>query len=134
MPNLNATATISLQYTPPGGAVNSGLLSYAVTATCAAQNVGQIDVVNTASPGDEIEIPFGSVGDAKIFVLKNLSSNDYGVKLNGSASVNFSVAANGEFAYAVNAVPGADTLTGVTLVVSSTPTNTDFLQYFVFGD
>lgn len=134
MPTYNATATVNLQYTPPGSATNSGILSYTVTANCAAQNVGQIDVTTAATVGDTISIPFGSISDAKVFVLKNLGANSYGIRINGSVAPIVDIAPNGQFTYSVSTIPGANSLTDVTLEVLSVPTATEYLQYFVFGD
>lgn len=132
MPNLNATNTLNLQYTPPGSAVNSGLLSYTVTASCAAQNVGQIDITSSANPSDVIDIPFGSVGESKIFAVKNLGANEYGLKLNGTLVMN--LAPGAQFVHAANVAPNSNPLTGASIVVLNTPSSTDYVQYFVFGD
>lgn len=134
MPALNSTATVSLQYTPPGSAANSGNVSYVVTASCQAQCVGQIDVSTSAAPGSTIEIPFGSVGDAKMIVLKNLGANEYGVRLNGSVTNTFSLVPNGEFVFAGSTIPSDTSISSLTVVVLSTPSSVDYLQYFVYGD
>jgi hypothetical protein len=132
MPLLNATVTIGLQYTPPGGVQNSATVSFPITASCAAQNVGQIDVNSTVSALDEIEIPFGSVSDAKIIVVKNLGANEYGIKISGSSV--FRLPPGGEWMYGGTAAPSAETVSSCTVVVIDVPTSTEYLQYFVFGD
>ncbi len=134
MPALNSTVTVALQYTPPGSPANSGNVSYAVTATCQAQNVGQIDISTSASPGDTVSIPFGSVQDAKVLVIKNLGSNEYGIRINGAGSNTFSLVPNGEFVIAGSTIPSDTSVTSLSIAVLSTPSSTDYLQYFVYGD
>jgi hypothetical protein len=129
-----ATVTLSIQYTPPSAPANSGNVSYQVSANCQAQNVGQIDINPSDAPATLFVIPFGSIGAAKIFVLKNKGTVDIGVRLNGAVTDTFRLAPGGEWAYAMSAAPTAGTLTGVTVAVITSPAQVEYTEYMAFGD
>ena len=134
MAATTATVTLSIQYTPPSAPANSGNVSYQVAATCQAQNVGQIDINPSDAPATLFVIPFGSIAAAKIFVLKNRGTLDIGVRLNGAVTDTFRIAAGGEWAYVMSAIPTAGTLTGVTVAVITSPAQVEYCEYMAFGD
>lgn len=134
MPTLNSTVTLGLTYSPPGAPVNSGAVSYSVTATSRAQSVGQIDIGSDASGGEQFSIPFGSISAAKIAVVKNTSASSYLLLINGAPA--FRIPAGGEFAFAAttsSAVDGVESLTVEVITVPASGTY-DYIQYFIYGD
>lgn len=132
MPTLNSTVTLGIQYSPPGAPVNSGAVSYSVTATSRAQSVGQIDVTSTDEVNDTFSIPFGSITDVKMVVVKNTSSNAYVLQVN--AGDTFQIPAGGEFAYAASTAASANKIESLSIKVVSVPATYDYIQYFVYGD
>ncbi len=132
MPTLNSTVTLGIQYTPPGGATNSGTVSYSVTASSRAQSVGQIDVTSGDAVGTPFEIPFGSISDVKMAIIKNTSSNPYLLDINGADVMQ--IPAGGEFIYAASTAATSDAIESLTVKVVSVPSSYDYIQYFVYGD
>ena len=134
MPTLNSTVTLGLTYSPPGAPVNSGAVSYSVTATSRAQSVGQIDIDSSASGGNQFEIPFGSISDVKMAVVKNTSSNPYLLVVNGTPT--FRLPAGGEFVFAASTASSVDGITSLEVEVITVPSagTYDYVQYFVYGD
>lgn len=129
-----ATATLSLQYTPPSAPTNSGNAVFSLSASFNAQNVGQIDVNPSDTAPTTFPIPFGSVSKAKILVIKNLGTTDIGVRLNGSPSDNFQISAQGELAYVCQTAPATTPITSASIVTTASPPAVETIQYWVFGD
>lgn len=128
------TATLNLQYTPPGAPANSGVAALPVQGTYNAGQSGTIDVPTTVTIGDIIAVPFGSVQAAKLVVLKNNLSAELSVKLNGSSAVNFNIPPGGEFMYSIPTTPGASPFASLSVVLTAVPTLVERILYFVFGD
>lgn len=104
-----ATSNTSLQWTPPNAAPNSGNVLYSVVANYNAQNVGQIDILPTQTPPLPFSIPFGSVTQCLMLVIKNSQATDIGVLLNGGVAL-------GGLAASVNVSLGIVTVSGLTNV------------------
>jgi hypothetical protein len=129
-----ATATFTLQYTPPSAPTNSGSATFTVTANHNAQNVGQIDVNPADTPPTSFDIPFGSVAKAKILVIKNLLDADVGVRLNAAVADQFQIAAGGEMIYACSAAPATTPVTSALIRTTAAPAAVGFIQFWVLGD
>ncbi len=130
----NFSVTLNLQYTPPGSPANSGVAAFPVAGTYQAGQSGTVDVPTTASVGDIISIPFGSVAAAKLVVLRNNLSAEVGVRLNGAVANNFNIPPGGEFIYAVPTAPGAVPLSQMDIVLTAVPTVKERIIYLTLGD
>jgi hypothetical protein len=123
-----ATATLSIQYTPPNAAVNSGSVLYPVAANYNAQNVGQFDILNTEPLPVNNPVPFGSVTQCLMLVIKNGQATDIGVKINGGVQL-AGATASITFGAGVNTITGLSGMTqamvGQTIQIAggATPTN-----------
>lgn len=134
MAATNVTVNLSDTYTPPGAPANSGTATYQVIATCAAQNVGQIDINPSDAPATVIGIPFGSVGSLKVLILKNLGTVDVGVRLNAAVADNFRLPPGGELVWAAPVAAGGTQITAVNISVITSPMSAEFIQYQCHGD
>lgn len=130
----NFTATLNLQYTPPGAPVNSGVAAMSVGGTYQAGQAGSIDVPPGTTVDTVLGVPFGSVSKAKLLVLKNGLSSELGVRLNASVTNNFNVPPGGVVSYAVPVAPGAVPLTQVDIVTTVDPSATERVLFWCFGD
>jgi hypothetical protein len=128
------TATLNLQYTPPGAPANSGVAALAVGGTYNAGQSGTIDVTTGSTVGQVIPIPFGSVVAGKLVVIRNNLSAEIGVRLNGAVANNFNVPPGGMLAYAAPTAPGAVPLTRVDIVLTAVPVVTERTVYWTLGD
>jgi len=129
-----ASATLSLQYTPPSAPANSGNAVFTTTASFNAQNVGQIDVNPTDLPAAVFPIAFGSVAKAKMLVIKNLTANDIAIRLNGAVADTFVLSPQGEFAYVCQTAPLTTPITSASAVLTAASLAVEAIQYWVFGD
>lgn len=82
----SANVTLSVVYTPPSAAQNTGNASMTVPITFEAQNVGVLDIPTSTPAGTVFEIPFGSISAAQLVIIKNLTPNAIGVKINGAGA------------------------------------------------
>ncbi len=129
-----ATLSITLQWTPPSAAVNSGNVVFSLSANHNAQNVGQIDINPSDAPPTTFVIPFGSIAKAKIAILKNLMSSEISVRLNGAVTDTFVLPANGEFVYAASSTPATVPLTAISIITSAAPAAVESVNYYLVGD
>ena len=113
----NATAQLSIQYTPPNAAQNSGNVAYTVVAPYNSQNVGQFDILSSEVAPQTFQIPFGSVSQCLMLIIKNNQATDIGVRLNGG-SVLAGVTAS------ITLVLGVVTVSGLTGMTSASVGNT----------
>ena len=134
MANDAFSVTLTVQYTPPSAAVNSGLASVAITGTENAQSVGRLDVPAGTSIDTVIPVPFGAVDEAKVCIVQNLMSSAVGIRLNGAIADDFELGPGQTFAL-LGAVVGLVTpLTSLDIVTTVDPTVTEFCNYWVMGD
>lgn len=134
MANDAFSVNMTLQYTPPSAAANSGLATLAFTGTENAQSVGRLDVPNGTIIGTVLPIPFGAVGSAKVCVVQNLMSTAVGVRLNGAVADEFELGPGQAFAL-IGGVPGSTLpLTQVDVVTTADPAATEFINFWVMGD
>jgi hypothetical protein len=123
-----ATATLSLQWTPPNAAPNSGNVLYPVVANYNAQNVGQFDILSTETPALTNNIPFGSVTQCLMLVIKNGQATDIGIKINGGVQL-AGVTASITFLAGTNTISGLNNMTSamvgqtITIQGCATPGN-----------
>jgi hypothetical protein len=134
MPAALVTIGLSVQWTPPNAAVNSGNSSFQVQGPYNAQQVGQIDVQTTDIPGTIFPVQFGSISKAKVVIIKNMMSSEIGIRLNGAIANNFNLPSGGEVVYASPTGPAAVPLTAIDVVTTASPTATEQINTFVFGD
>ncbi len=106
-----ATATLSLQWTPPNATVNSGNVLYPVVANYNAQSVGQFDVLYTESAPIANPVPFGSISQCLMLVIKNGQATDIGVKINGGLQLCGTTASITTFALGASTVTGLNGMT-----------------------
>ena len=129
------TISVSLQWTPPGAAANSGLSSFGTTATYNAQNVGEIDVQPTATPATVIPISFGAVSAAKMIMIRNMTSAEVGVRLNGAVADTLSLPAGSCISFSSATTPVGTPLTSASIVLTTPSVTTiEKVYYYVFGD
>jgi hypothetical protein len=128
-------STSTLQWTPPSAAVNSGQSAFVQQASYNEQNVGTIGVPPATPPLTVFQIPFGSVSKAKHMTIKNLMTSDIDVALNGSADP-ITLPPGGKMSYEcpVDASTGVSPLTEAAVTVLVSPTNSEKIEYWVFGD
>jgi hypothetical protein len=123
-----ATATLSIQYTPPNAATNSGSVLYPVVANYNAQNVGQFDLLSTETAPIVNPVPFGSVSQCLMLIIKNGQATDIGIQINNGVQLS-GVAASISFLGGVNTITGLSGMTqaivgkSITLQGSTTPAN-----------
>lgn len=125
---------LSLQYTPPGSAANSGVSNLAVTGTYEAGQAGSIDIPNGTVVGTEFAVPFGSVAVPKLLMIKNNMTSEVGVRLNGAVADDFKVPAGGVLCYAVPTGPTVDPISALSIATTVDPTNTERANFWLFGD
>jgi hypothetical protein len=131
------TVTLGVQFTPPSAPANSGVSTFGAQGNYNAQNVGAIDVPTTVVPPTDFAIPFGSVSAASMALVKNLTSNAIGLKLNGSLTVNYDLAPGAIWMMAgatASTGVGSTPLTAISATVTVAPTIVEAVQYMVFGD
>jgi len=105
-----ATATLAIQYTPPNAAVNSGNVLYPIVANYNAQSVGQFDIMSSETAPLTNTIPFGSVTQCLMLIIKNGQATDIGVKINGGVNLAGN-AASITFAAGINTITGLSGMT-----------------------
>lgn len=124
----------TVQYTPPGAAASSGLATLATSGTENAQSVGKLDILSSITPATVLPIPFGAVDAAKVCIVQNLMSTEIGVRLNGTASNDFTLGPGQKFqidgAIAGTTVP----LISVDVEIITAPAATEFVNFWVMGD
>ena len=128
-----ATFTASVQYSPPSGPANSGSATFSIASSHAAQNVGNLDIPAGTPPGTTFSVPFGSVGSAKLLIIKNSMSSEIGFRMNGSGDL-YRITASGMAAFSMPSSPTVAPITDATIVVYGSPTVIEVVQTFVFGD
>jgi len=110
MTSSTATLTTSLQYTPPNAATNSGNVLYPVVASYNAQSVGQFDIQSTQSAPVINVVPFGSVTQCLMLMVKNNQATDIGIKINGGVQLS-GVTASITFSAGINTISGLSGMT-----------------------
>ncbi len=134
MANDAFSVTLTVQYTPPGAAANSGLASLASTGTENAQSVGRLDIPAGTTIDTVFPIPFGGVGEAKVCVVQNLMSSAIGIRLNGAIADDFELGPGQTFALIGGVVGGTTPLISVDIVTTVDPTVTEYINYWTMGD
>lgn len=126
----------TIQWTPPAAPTNSGQSAFTIQASYNAQNVGTIDVPSGTAPATSFSIPFGSVGKARVLIVKSLMTSDVDVKINGSTDPIFTLAPGGSFRYEapVDPTTGIRPITSASFAILVAPTNSESVQYWIMGD
>lgn len=78
-----ATSKLILTYTPPAAALNSGVAVIDTNVTYEAQSVGALDIPISTPVGTIFEVPFGSIAGAQVAIIRNLTANAIGIRING---------------------------------------------------
>jgi hypothetical protein len=134
MAAATVTTNLTISWTPPGAALNSGNSIYQLQATYNGQNVGQVDITTAYVPAALVSIPFGNVTAAKVLFVKNMMSQEVSVRLNGAIADTFNLPPGGEFLYAIPAAPLAVPMTSATISAAAAPAVTESVQFFLLGD
>ena len=129
-----AVTSISLQYTPPSAAVNSGAVSYSTTTNYNAQNVGQIDINPIDAVPTTWVVPFGSVGQAKVVMIQNSTSADVTVRLNAHGADDFKLSSGASFIYSAPTAPAGIMISAVSVITTAAPAVTENVNFWVIGD
>lgn len=129
-----ATTNLTLQYTPPAGPANSATATFSVATAHNAQSVSNLDITSGTAPATTFAVPFGSVASAKILIIENATQDDIGIQLNTSGSDIFHLTAGGTFQIAMSADPSVTPLVDATVQILTSPTTTQSVKTFVFGD
>lgn len=127
------TTNVSFQYTTPAGPPNSATASFTVASANNAQQVGVIDIPAGTLPSTTFPVAFGSIGSAKVLAIKNGTSDEIGIQLNGSPDI-FRLVAGGLFLISESASPSLGPITDATIQIHVAPVTLVFVQTFVFGD
>jgi len=128
----DAVLSVALQYTPPGGTVNSGTLSKQLTVPSNAQNVGYIDVPDATPALTSYAIPFGSIGvGARALVIHNTLNQAVTVTVNGTQWGD--VAAGAVVMVGMTADPTANPILSAAIATTALQSGLGQLAYYVFG-
>lgn len=129
-----ATLALSLTYTPPGGAANSGKVSASAGPTYTPQCASTIDVPPSTATGATFAVDFGTVAEAQILLVKNGLPQDLNVFFNGATAGACPLPAGGFIAVGATAAAGAQ-LSSVDLVTTalSATAATGAIETHVFG-
>ena len=128
------SCTIGLLYTPPSAQANSGNATLQIQGSASGQNVGQVDIAAATAPATVIPIPFGALASAKLFLIKNMMSSEIGVRINGHVTNDFNVPVGGVVMYAAPSAPSLVPFTLASIVTTGTPSVTESVLYWTFGD
>jgi len=131
---MSEVLNVSMQYTPPGGALNSGTMSLQKLSSSNAQNAGYLDVPDATAASTAFTVPFGSIGTgAKALVVHNTLSNPLDVSINGTLFGQIS--AGGMIMIGVgDTAPTANPVLSMTLTTTVLQSGLGQIAYYVFGD
>lgn len=131
----SSSLTASLTFTPPLGSPCT--VPFTGTESYVPQNVGTLDIPIGTVAATAIPIPFGGVGVADVFAIRNRGNQDLGIRLNGipvSPAVLYQIPPNGQIILYNPVVAGGLPLTSA--VIETTTTQAAFVgevDYWVFG-
>lgn len=128
------TTQVSVTYTPPKAAANSGQSTLGTSGAYNAASVGSIDVPNGTTPPTTFSVPFNAVDNAKTVIVRNDMTSDVGIRLNGAVADNFELGPAGEMIISSPTAPGTTPITQVDVVTTADPANLERIFYWVFGD
>lgn len=126
--------TLGILWTPPFATPNSGNSSFNLSAQYNAQNVGNIDVPGGTSATTPIPIPFGTVSQCRVLIIKNMMSSDIGIRFNGAVADNFQIAPGAMVSIFQPQSPVANNLASASIVTTAVPGTTETVSFWVFGD
>jgi hypothetical protein len=130
----NAIVNLGVQWTPPSAPANSGSSSFVVTASYNEQNVGNIGIPSATPPATDFAIPFGTVGKAKVIVIKSLAAQELELRINGAVTSTFNIPPQGVVAFACSTEPSVDEWASAVVTTTGTNTALETVQYQIFGD
>ena len=128
------TTQLSVTYTPPKAAQNSGQSTLGITSTYNGQSVGTVDVPPGTTPPTTFAIPFGSVSAAKACIIRNDMSSDIGIRLNSAVADNFELGSGGELMITSPIAPSTTPLISVDILTTADPTSLEQVFFWVYGD
>lgn len=129
---MELTLSGNLNYSPPGGGSNVNL-PLSVSGTYAAQSLGTLDIPSGSASGTTVAVSFGSVGTPIGLYVKNRVGTGVNVKIN-SATPTFRLVNDGVLVTAGGALPGANPLTSVDIVLAVAQTATGQVDFAVWGE
>ena len=126
----------SIQYTPPAAPTNSGIASFILQASYSAQQVGNISVVSGTAPAEEYSIDFGSVTVVKMLAIRNLTSADINIEINGVVTSLISMPPRAEIIYMtpIAATTGTHPIVSAKAIILVAATADESIQTWVMGD
>jgi len=134
MSATNSTLNVSISWTPPGAPVNSGNVVTSLTTSSNSQNVGRIDVKASDGLRTEFAVPFGSIEAVKMLFLKNSTSVEMGLRINGSPSDIFSIPPGGLFFNGSNSATIDTPIYSISLYNLDVTGSTENIDYYLFGE
>jgi hypothetical protein len=133
MSNDIANARLTLSYPAPGGGT-SGPQAISVLAPFQPSGAGRLDIPAGTLTGVVFAVPFGTITNAVLAMIRNESDRPVQLRINGSANLVELPATDGLFVYGGSTVPGSTPLTALAVVTDGTHTNAGRVSYWVFGD
>ncbi len=131
---LVSTSNISLTYTPPGAPQNSGVANFSIQSQYNASSIGQIDVNQLTMVNSVISVPFGSVNKAKLIMVKNNTTSDVSISVNGSSTPIFKIAQGAVMMFSSQNSPADTDIASIDITILTTPSTIENILYYVFGD
>lgn len=128
----NAVLTVGLKYTPPGGAADSATPSVSATSAYTPQVEGTVDIPDATMAAVVFSVPLGTVDSCSVLVLKNKTTQDLGIRINGALADQFQVPAGGIFALG-GALPSAAPVTQLDVVTTALQTGVGQVDFYAFG-
>jgi len=134
-----ATLAATLTYTPPGGVANSGVEALGLTPTYNVMNAATLDVPGLTAASTSFSVPFGSISEPKMIVIKNKVGQALRLWLNNPpVDTTIDIPINGEFilgAPLALVAPATGFVTDIALATTDTQgASAGYIETFVFGD
>lgn len=124
----------SVTWTPPRAIVNSGVSTLGASGVYNASSVGSIDVPPGTTVGTIFSVPLDHISSLKALIVRNEMSSDIGIRINGSVTNNFEIAAGGELHYLAPIAPVTTPITSLSIVTTLDPTQIQSVFFWAYGD
>jgi len=130
----NATAALKVQFSFASPDQSATLApSFSVSCPFQAQNSGTLDVPDLESSATAHAIPFGSIAQAALIVVRNRSGQECIVKVNGSLAL-YNVPDGGLVVLGSATLPASTPLASFSLTTTGAQAGAGYIDYWVFGD
>jgi len=128
----NASASLTLQYTAPGGTPVSTTI--VTLAPYNAMSTGTVDISAGTVSGTSFSLGFGSVASPTGFILYNSSGHEQKLCAQGLSTVPFDVANGAVLMLAQPVSCTALPLSACSFITTTAQVSAGTVSYFVFGD